>query len=140
MIPPFDELGYLPPGIYEATLSEIEKRYTSTRSRKWLFEGLKKLVKTLKSAGCKTLYLNGSYVTDKKDPGDYDAVWEYPGVDNTIDPVLRDGIDLWTIKRKYSGDVFCHMPQFFDYFTYFQTDWRGIPKRIIKIDLEKMHD
>jgi hypothetical protein len=137
MIPPFDSNGYLPPGIYEATLAQIEKNYTYNLRRKWLFEGLTKLVKTLKTAGCKTLYLNGSYITNKLEPNDYDAVWEYEGVDNTIDPLIRDGLDNITIKRKYGGDIFCHMPKYFNYIEYFQTDWRGIPKGIIRIDLEK---
>lgn len=136
MIPSFDSNGYLPPGIHEATLAQIEKRYAYTNKRKWLFEGLKKLVNTLSPAGCKTIYLNGSYITNKIEPNDYDATWEYEGVDNTIDPLLRDEMDLDIIKRKYGGDVFCRMAECFDYLVYFQTDFMGIRKGIIKISLK----
>src|ERR1700734_869769 len=104
MIPPFDINGYLPPGIHNATLFEIEERYAYNHSRKWLFDGFKKLVKMLKSADCKTVYLNGSYITNEENPRDYEAVWEYEGVDNTIDPLIRDELDRRTIKRKYSGE------------------------------------
>ncbi len=140
MIPPLDDDGYLPPGIHEATLSEIEGRFAHTLIRRRLFQGLRRLAKALKGAGCRTLYLDGSFVTDKPDPGDYDAVWEYEGVDNTIDPLLRDGWDLGAIKQEYGGDVFCRMPDILDkdHVEFFQTDRDGIAKGIIKIDLRKL--
>lgn len=139
MIPPFDTRGYLPEGIHEATLYEIEKRLAITPDRKRLFKGLKRLAIALKAAGCKTLYINGSYVTNKQEPGDYDAVWEYEGVNNALDPLLRDGWNLKRIKLKYRGDVFCRMPEILgvDHVEFFQQDRSGLPKGIIKIDLRK---
>jgi hypothetical protein len=35
----------------------------------------------LKAAGCRTIYINGSFVTSKPKPGDFDAGWEDNGVD-----------------------------------------------------------
>lgn len=139
MIPEFEKKGYLPPGVHPATLAQIEKRYAYNPVRRRLFEGLRKLARNLKEAGCKTLYLNGSYITDKNEPGDYDAVWEYEGVNMGLDPLLRNGWDMKEIKRKYGGDVFCRMPEVLrkDHLEFFQTDRDGMPKGIIKIDLRK---
>jgi len=83
---------------------------------------------------------NGSYITDKKYPRDYDAVWEFAGTNNTIDPLLRDGTDLWAIKRKYGGDVLCEIPGLCERIEYFQTDRLGISKGIIKINLENIDE
>jgi hypothetical protein len=35
----------------------------------------------LKAAGCRTIYIDGSFVTSKQKPGDFDACWEDNGVD-----------------------------------------------------------
>jgi hypothetical protein len=35
----------------------------------------------LRDAGCKRVYLNGSFVTSKDEPGDFDACWDPTGVD-----------------------------------------------------------
>ena len=51
--------------------------------------GLRAAMVSLKDAGCKTVYVDGSFVTGKERPGDFDACWEEEGVDPTIlDPVL----------------------------------------------------
>jgi hypothetical protein len=139
MIPAFDEeSGYLPPGVHRATLVEIEKRYSTTPSRKRLFAGFMRLARELQAAGCATVYLDGSFITNKLDPGDYDAVWEYQGMDNRIDGVLRDGTTA-QIKRKYLGDIFCRMPEILgkDHVEFFQSDRTGVPKGIIRVDLRK---
>lgn len=99
MIPPFNQNGALPPGIYAATLPEIKARFATNSTRDALFAGLKLLAHDLAAAGCKTLYLNGSFITDKQDPKDYDACWETDGVDNRIDPILRD-IKTFKQQRK----------------------------------------
>ncbi len=62
----------------------------------------------LKDAGCRTVYLNGSFVTNKTHPNDYDACWEEAGVDPTaLDPVLLT-FDLGRAaqKAKYPGELF----------------------------------
>jgi hypothetical protein len=139
VLPNFDENGYLPPGIYVARMAEIKRRLAYNKCRLRLFAGLMRLAKHLKSVGCNTLYLNGSFITDKAEPGDYDSVWEYEGVSNTIDPLLRNGWDLKEIKRKYLGDVFCRMPEIMgkDHVEFFQMDRDRVPKGIIRIDLRE---
>lgn len=90
MIPPSNKNGTLPPGIHMATMAEIRARFTGNQKRCILIKGLELLVRDLKLADCRTLYLNGSFICDVPEPGDYDARWEPEGVNNTINPILRE--------------------------------------------------
>ena len=62
----------------------------------------------MKDAGCRTVYINGSFATRKKLPNDYDACWEEIGVDPTaLDPVLLTfDPGRATQKAKYLGELF----------------------------------
>lgn len=86
----FDDNGNLPPGIYEITIEEIKKYYSFSPKRKKLINGLKEMLEALKDIGCKKFYLDGSFVTDKLEPSDFDACWE-----------LHSKIDLDKLKKKY---------------------------------------
>ena len=51
--------------------------------------GLKASLENLRDAGCRTAYIDGSFVTRKAIPNDYNACWEETGVDPVLlDPVL----------------------------------------------------
>jgi hypothetical protein len=80
MIPEFDERGNLPPGIHHSTWNEIVTRYATSVRRRELLDGLLDALRSLKGAGCATAYLDGSLVTSKNHPGDFDACWESSGV------------------------------------------------------------
>ena len=43
--------------------------------------GLRAALEEFKKAGCQTVYINGSFVTSKELPNDYDCCWEEAGVD-----------------------------------------------------------
>lgn len=62
-------------------MTEIEEVYTYNDKRECLFGGLLKGSKDLLVAGCKCLYLDGSFVTSKDEPRDFDACWEQDGVE-----------------------------------------------------------
>ncbi len=50
---------------------------------------LKAVLENLRDAGCRTAYIDGSFVTRKAIPNDYDTCWEDASVDPAIlDPVL----------------------------------------------------
>jgi hypothetical protein len=113
MIPEFDQSGNLPLGIHEATWADIVERYGYTPHRRRLLQGLELLARNLIGAGCTRLYLDGSFVSDKKSPGDYDGCWLREGVDQVkLDPLLlKEGLsagDGWrdAMKRKYKGEVY----------------------------------
>ena len=75
MIPPFDELGYLLPGIHPATLDEIEARFGhESEIRRIQMESLRWLVEIAQRAGVTRLIVNGSFATDQLEPNDVDCV------------------------------------------------------------------
>jgi len=75
MIPPFDEHGYLPPGIHPATLDEVEARFgCESEVRRVQMDSLSWLVDLARRAGVQRLILNGSFVTDVLEPNDVDCV------------------------------------------------------------------
>jgi hypothetical protein len=111
MIPPFDSLGNLPPGIHRASWKEFKSRFGWNEHRKKLLSGLDRALKTLTEAGCKTVYIDGSFVTAKEKPGDYDGCWSIKGITNQsvayIDPVLLDfSQGRAAQKAKYYGEMF----------------------------------
>jgi len=145
MLPKLIDIGapwkVLPPGIHEASLTEIGAIFAGTPYRKKLFDGFHNAVKALKQAGCLCVYLNGSFVTEKPDPGDFDACWCTSNVDlNKLDPVLMTFADKRkSQKLKYHGELFPadtvadSSKVFLDYF---QVDrFTGNPKGIIMLRL-----
>ena len=89
MIPPFDRATRnLPPGVHEAAWNELVARYGYTPHRLALLAGLKAALDALRTAGCRRVYIDGSFVTAKEAPADFDACWEVDGVDLArLDPV-----------------------------------------------------
>jgi hypothetical protein len=98
----------LPPGIHAATLSEVEATFAINQPRRDLFVGFIDGAASLLSAGCGTVYLDGSYVTAKPIPSDYDACWHPSGVDPTkLDPVFFDFTNQRQAqKAKFKGEYF----------------------------------
>jgi hypothetical protein len=75
MIPPFNDDGYLPPGIHPATLEEIAARFgQESELRRAEMESLQWLVQVARRAGVQRLVVNGSFVPDKLEPNDVDCV------------------------------------------------------------------
>ncbi len=62
-----------------------------TPRRVQLLAGLKEALSLLKRAGCHSIYVDGSFVRKKPEPGDFDACWAIEGVDiDELDPVFLD--------------------------------------------------
>jgi hypothetical protein len=81
----------LPPGVHNAGLDDVETTFATNKWRRDLFAGLVDASGRLRSAGCPTIYLDGSYVTGKPRPNDFDACWDPLGVDRRkLDPVFLD--------------------------------------------------
>jgi hypothetical protein len=132
----------LPPGVHDATFGEVKRRFATNERRESLHEGLVRGCRSLRSAGCAVVYLDGSYVTEKPTPGDFDVCWDPKGVDpNKLDPVLLDFDDRRrNQKREYGGEFFPSSARadgsrtFVDFF---RTDRdTGKEKGIIRIRLE----
>jgi hypothetical protein len=83
--------GDLPPGVHFATWREIEARLAFNPRRQKLLAGFRRACQQLRKAGCRLVYLDGSFVTRKEHPGDFDACWDVQNVDDTkLDPLFWD--------------------------------------------------
>ncbi len=142
MIPDFDSNGNLPEGIHYATFSEFVAKFAYNPKRAWLIDGLKLLMTTLRKANCKLIYIDGSFVTDKELPSDYDLCWSVHNVNyNEIAELLDfSAIGRKKMETKYRGDIFpAEIPEglsgklFLDFFQ--QDKNTGVPKGIIAIEL-----
>ena len=145
MIPDFVDIGslwpVLPPGVHDATLDEVEARFGVSRHRSRLVSGFKDAVTILHRAGCRTILLDGSFITAKPSPGDFDVCWDPIGVDSKkLDPVFLDFSDgRRRQKQRFGGEFFpataCadKKHRFSDFF---QIDkYTGSAKGIIRIRL-----
>lgn len=144
-IPPFEEGGNLPPGIHDATWEAIVDRFGTTPRREELLTGLHEALVSLRDAGCRRAYLDGSFVTAKEEPGDFDACWEVAGVDaDRLNPVLLTFADARRAqKERFGGELFpaeaAAEPHGTRFVEYFQRDkFTGEPKGIVAVDLETL--
>ena len=141
MIPEVDQVtGYLPPGVHRATWVEVVERWNLNSHRSRLLVGLWSLCHNLAEAGCRELILDGSFVTSKPIPGDYDAAWETAGVrPELLDPVLLDfGNHRAAMKAKYLGDLFpatASTPFGVLFRDFFRTDRNGVEKGVVLIEI-----
>jgi hypothetical protein len=109
VIPGFDpSSGRLPPGEHVAGWDEVAERFGWTERRRRLLDGLAEALALLAEAGCVRVWLNGSFVTAKDEPGDFDACWDTAGVDlDVLDPVLLDLSDHRRMqKSRFGGELF----------------------------------
>jgi hypothetical protein len=106
-------------------------------------DGLEAALNSLAGAGCRAVYIDGSFVTKKLIPNDYDLCWSIADVEpERLDPVLLDFSlsGRLAMKAKYRGDLFpAEIPEgasgkaFLDFF---QTDKiTGKPKGIVLVEL-----
>jgi hypothetical protein len=149
LIPPFDpETGGLPPGDHQATLDEIRKRLGFTPRRRWLCKGLYAAVGAFWKAGIEEIYIDGSFCTEKPDPGDVDGYWVEPDLEvyDRIDPYWVDFTPLfvatarrwkWRMWADHGVEFFIHpameatgdeaFPEFF------RHDRAGRPRGVIRV-------
>lgn len=97
----------------------------------------------LHRAGCQRAFLDGSFVTGKPHPGDFDACWDPTGVNlSLLDPVLLTfDNNRAAQKAKYHGELFPSTVPADKagtiFVQFFQVDrFTGAPKGIVAIDLE----
>jgi len=149
MLPNFIEIlgspwNLLPPGIHQSNLSDVENRYAYNHSRRRLFDGLVEASKILNLAGCQSLYLNGSFITSKPNPNDFDACWDPSGVNmRLLDPVFNDFSHRRASQKNRFGGEFFPSNNFANevgqtFLDFFQTDkFSGGRKGIIILELIK---
>ena len=145
MIPEFDATtGNLPAGEHPATWQEMLERFGHTPWRRRLLDGMLEALRLLKAAGCQRAYIDGSFVTAKEQPGDFDACWDAEGVDfDLIDErLLTFDRGRATQKAAFMGELFIADgradPQGTLFRDFFQTDREGRRKGIVVIELKEL--
>lgn len=142
-IPPFDATGALPVGEHQATFDEVASRYRGNAVRERLVEGLREMLRALARAGCRRVWLDGSFVTEKPAPGDFDLAWDEEGVDDELlDPIFDDFADGRAAqKQRFLGEAFPASGPADALGTPFREFFQqayGTPKGIIVIALDQM--
>ena len=143
MIPEFTAHGLLPSGVHLATLEEVRERFGGNERREQLLTGLTEALRLLRAAGCRRVYINGSFVTPKELPNDIDACWDITGVDaDALDPVFFEFDNGRAAQKARFGAEFfpAQVPEGITgkaFLDFFQVDKQtGEPKGIIEIELD----
>lgn len=133
MIPPFDDAGLLPPGIYPATRDEIAARFgAASELRRVQMESIRWLIDVAMRSGVSRIVLNGSFTTDIIEPNDVDCVLLFIAGrprNRRAMKELRGGLPFLDLKIVGQED--------FDEFVNitFGTDRAGVPKGMIEVIL-----
>ena len=113
----FNEYGYLPYGMYNLTINEIEKIFSrnSSKRRKEIMEIYKIHLNEIQNTGYYLdHWIGGSFITTKENPNDIDTLTEFDGekVDENDDKKLID--DLIN-NSKEKTDKLCHSLRLYKY-------------------------
>ncbi len=150
-IPAFAQGGILPTGIHDCNLSEIEAIFVYNDKRGAIWKNLLSYIaQVVTILEVNVMYVDGSFVTDKKLPGDVDVVLEFTNVATLMS--ARDhaphlfshknvkttfNIDLFTFELMPPG-----RPDFREFFQLLrpqEASDRGVPvgtqKGILKISI-----
>lgn len=97
-LPPFNEVGDLPPGVYRATLAEVLERFgQGTVQRRAVADRLNRIYQLAASTGQVARFVVfGSFVTEKAEPNDVDIIL-----------LMEDAFDLASVKGE-AALVFQH--------------------------------
>lgn len=142
-MPNFLPNGNLVPGIHNLSWDEFVDLYGYTQRRRDMIAGLERAMKHLAEFGCRAVYIDGSFVSKKHNPSDYDACWDDTG------EIDEEYLRLYQpyfitnakekLKAKYGGE-FIRSSSFADwdnrYLAYYQRDKQDLsPKGIIRLEI-----
>ena len=142
MLPPFEPTGRLPAGVHSATWPAFVERFGTSAQRLEQLIKLEAALRLLREAGCVRVFVGGSFVTAKSEPGDVDVVWDMTGVDaEVLDAIFLDFTDERAAqKHRFGGEFFPAQlvegitgRSFLWFFQYTRDDE---PVGIVAVDLE----
>lgn len=142
-IPDFDVHGNLPPGEHQVSWAEFVAKFGHNDHRTAILDSIAAWLVHIQAAGCRTAWIDGSFVCEKEFPADFDACWDVTGVDaGLIDPVLLDISSIKgmsAIRSLYGGDIrpdrASPPASIVSYLQFFQRDRLRRPKGIIRLDV-----
>lgn len=144
VLPGFDsDTGRLPEGEHPASGEEVVEHLGWNARRRRLLDGLADASDLLKAAGCRRIWLNGSFVTTKEEPGDFDACWDPEGVDlDRLDPIFFDFADRRSAqKQRFGGEFFPNVVEAASglvFADFFQSERDTGRKGIIVLDIKEV--
>lgn len=144
-IPPFTANGFLPTGIYDTSLAEVEEQFGRFRSdddRVVLFQKLTHYLGELFTWGhVQEVLLDGSFVSSKDNPGDIDLIivlkndfdYEAPTT-----PAEYSVLSNRRVRRTYDFDaiaVSANSTEYESWVSYFSQDTRrpGFVKGLLRL-------
>ena len=141
MLPALDpDSGLLPEGQHIGGWDEVVERFGWNERRRALLDGLAEAIELLVAVGCRRVWLNGSIVTAKEEPGDFDACWDTDGVDlDELDPVFLDLSGGRTAQKdRFGGEFFPNVVETGSglvFAEFFQNERDGSRKGIVVLNL-----
>jgi hypothetical protein len=100
-IPPFRDDGYLPEGLHQASEDEVIARFEHSSPRRvYLMGRLRRWLELARAVGARRFFVDGSFVTEKAEPNDVDAVvWLPDNFSEQASAGKSEGIELQTMIR-----------------------------------------
>ncbi len=143
-LPAFNHRGKLPKGIYTLMWAEFVAHFSYNNQRQELLGGLMRAIRLLQQAGCRTIYVGGSFITSKQKPGDIDVVWEGATTDwlylKQIAPVffeMTPGSPRQ--KRMFGGEFFpaegIELESGLTFLEFFQRDRHHRRRGIVRLEI-----
>lgn len=115
MIPDLDEMGLLPPGVWDCSLSEVQAAFCTNPHRSTLWKGLQGFIANEVAAiGSVALWIDGSFTRRKDIPADIDVVLDLTNLNEAeAFPIM---LSLWqrrsNLKAAYHVDAWPRHPAF----------------------------
>ncbi len=98
------------------------------------------MARALRTAGCDFFLVDGSFVTNKDLPSDFDACCDFSGI-NIAKTDLRLFGSRLEMKAEFYGELYPEQYLADDEYTFrefFQTDRDGIPKGVVRLRLDSI--
>lgn len=132
--------GRLPPGEWEASWQELNEAFGTSEWRQSLLAGCQRALESLQQAGCRRVWIDGSFVTARPKPNVIDACCDPIGVDRSkLHPALCDlSPGRPAQKAEFGCEFFPNIVEAGSgkYFVeFFQQDRDGNPTGIVVLDL-----
>ncbi len=143
MIPAFDGRGFLPSGIHDTHLGEIEEKLGGNSSqREKLFHGLRRYLYIWSRSGfISYVYIDGSFVTNVSEPQDVDLILVPVGTAlESMDffmLALEYSVYREEVKAQFGCDVIVVLDdlELNDWLTYFCHDRFGRQRGLLRVKL-----
>lgn len=145
-IPDLEPDGFLPPGVHECTISELEDRFgrfQSTDRRIRLCRQLKEFIRELQASRIGVaLIVDGSFATAKDDPNDIDLILILPAdhdFSRQLRPFEYNLVARRQVRKRYGFDLLVtseDRPELDEYLDFFaQVRGRLEKKGLLRLEL-----